>query len=130
MQLHITNRQWCDFVVWTQGRLDKMGNPETKEGFIVITRIYKSAETLEKWNKMKSKLENFFREDLAPEIVDSRVDRNMKIRQPLYRVEAGKRLLAKKAEKGQGEPTKTRKGKSARKLLFEDELPAKKARED
>jgi len=92
MQLHITNRSWCDFVVWTQGPLNDLGEPETPEGHIITIRIYKSAETLEKWETVKEKLIRFFLQDLAPEIVDSRVSRNMKIRQPGYRVEAKRRL--------------------------------------
>ena len=37
---------------------------------------------------MKEKLDKFYMEDLAPEIIDSRIKRNMEYRQSKYRMDA------------------------------------------
>jgi len=62
MQLYVTERKWCDYVVWSPNG-------------IFIERINKSAATDVDWNSLKLKLEKFWLEDLAPELVDSRFER-------------------------------------------------------
>jgi hypothetical protein len=65
-QLHVANRSWCDFVVWTQGPEAAGGSSSTAmkfekpEGFIHVTRIQKNENTLEKWNTIRNKMEKFF----------------------------------------------------------------------
>jgi uncharacterized protein YdaU (DUF1376 family) len=90
MQLHITNRAWCDFAVWTQGTAGT--------GHLLVLRITKDA-TLNRWNEMKPKLIRFFEQDLVPEIVDSMFDKNMGYRQPDYRAEAIESYLKEQEEK-------------------------------
>ncbi len=63
MQLHVTNKSWCDFVVWTPS-------------FLHIERIYKGTETQTLWNQITPILISFWENELAPEIVDSRAARN------------------------------------------------------
>lgn len=44
MQLHVSGRQWCDFVVWTQGQMVISNGKETPanpNGYIVVLRILK-----------------------------------------------------------------------------------------
>jgi exodeoxyribonuclease (lambda-induced) len=65
MQLFVTQRQWCDFFVYT-----------TVGTF--TERIFWNPESIEIWKTMKEKLETFWIEDLAPEIVDSRLGRGYK----------------------------------------------------
>jgi len=62
MQLHVTNRTWCDFFIWTP-----------KGHF--IERIFKNVATEKQWVKMKKNMEYFWENDLAPELVDSRFAR-------------------------------------------------------
>lgn len=63
MQLHVTKKSWCDFVVWTPT-------------FLHIERIHRNADTEKLWDTISPILATFWEEELAPEIVDSRVDRN------------------------------------------------------
>ncbi len=72
MQLMITGRVYCDYFVWTP-----MGH--------FTERIYREeAESV--WVKMMPKLCKFWEEDLAPELVDSRLARGFKeCRIPAYR---------------------------------------------
>ncbi|ODM88232.1 hypothetical protein Ocin01_18450, partial [Orchesella cincta] len=65
-QLHVTKRMWCDYVVWTPND-------------IFIQRIERNEETASTWEKMKMKLQKFWTEDLAPELVDSRLEGATKI---------------------------------------------------
>ncbi|OXA44368.1 hypothetical protein Fcan01_20995 [Folsomia candida] len=101
MQLHITRRIFCDLVVWTQGpmtRNELTGEdcPITKEGHLIRIRIYRDGETQKRWDKIRLKLTRFFLEDYGPELVDSRIDRNMGYRQPLYRKQKIDELADKK----------------------------------
>jgi hypothetical protein len=89
MQLHTTERVWCDFIIWTQGPTDPTNsnvflNPA---GDILVTRILRS-DTNELWQRMSDKLLRFWSCDLAPEIVDSRRARRDGYRQPSYREDA------------------------------------------
>jgi hypothetical protein len=95
MQLHVSQRQWCDFIVWTQGpmRPDDDTVPKCLDGFIIVIRIYRNEDTLKYWELMKPKLLQFYREDFAPELKDPRFDRNMGYKQPEYRLKA---MLAQK----------------------------------
>jgi hypothetical protein len=89
MQLHVSQREWCDFVVWTQGPSDSEDNSQfaNPKGTIIITRIFRT-DTNDVWLTMSQKLIRFWEEDLAPEIVDSRRARRDGYRQPLYRLNA------------------------------------------
>ncbi|ODM95241.1 hypothetical protein Ocin01_11442, partial [Orchesella cincta] len=79
-QLHVTKRMWCDYVVWTPND-------------IFIQRIERNEETASTWEKMKMKLQKFWTEDLAPELVDSRLERGYKdYRCPESRLVGRKRL--------------------------------------
>lgn len=62
MQLYVTGRQWCDYFVWSE------------HGHF-IERINRTAETDALWTKMERKMEKFWEEDVAPELVDSRFER-------------------------------------------------------
>jgi len=62
MQLYVTERKWCDFFVWTPF------------GYF-LERVDRTPETDDTWNLMKEKLVDFWRTDLAPELVDSRFER-------------------------------------------------------
>jgi len=88
MQLHITGREWCDYFIWS------------KYGFY-LERICRSTETETLWNNMEIKLEKFWMEDLAPELVDSRFDRGYtEYRCPQMRVaERQKKAQKKKISK-------------------------------
>lgn len=103
MQLHITGRDFCDVVVWTQGGTTSDATQEeipiVPEGHILIIRVMRNDETLKVWERMREKLTIFFNEDLGPEIVDSRYERNLGYRQPPYRFAAIEAAAAKKAEK-------------------------------
>ena len=83
MQLHVTGKQWCDFVVYSfkEGAVREEFEP-------FIERIYANDTTLATWNDMQQKLVRFYMEDLAPEIIDSWILRNMDIRQPQYHLDA------------------------------------------
>ncbi|ODM87997.1 Alkaline nuclease [Orchesella cincta] len=86
-QLHITNRMWCDYVVWTPNDL-------------FVQRIERNVETLAHWEAMKMKLKKFWFEDLAPELVDSRLQRNYKdYRCPVSRSVGRAKLLASREKR-------------------------------
>jgi len=73
-QLEITDREWCDFVVWTpQG--------------IHVERIYRDRDVFF-FNAMLPKLERFYKLSLLPEIVDARLPRELPIREPDFVFEA------------------------------------------
>ncbi|OXA47309.1 hypothetical protein Fcan01_17579 [Folsomia candida] len=83
MQIYVTNRQWCDFFVWTP------------VGYH-LERISRSNDTDKLWETMKINMEYFWDNDLAPELVDSRFDRGY----TEYRCpESRKDAVAKKANK-------------------------------
>ncbi|KAI4454827.1 exonuclease phage-type/recb c-terminal domain-containing protein [Holotrichia oblita] len=66
-QLNITKKEFCDFIIFT------------KDDFHV-ERIFKDREL---WHEqMLPKLQSFYRECILPEIIDGRVPRGMKIRDP------------------------------------------------
>jgi len=88
MQLHVSGRQWCDFIVWTQGSLSPDNNPSNPAGVIIVFRVNRDHETLAQWELMVPKLLKFYRTELAPEITDSRFFRNMGYRQPEHRLNA------------------------------------------
>lgn len=99
-QLHITGRKWCDFIIWTQGPLEETtGKPINPDREMHVTRVYRSDETLQKWNAIRDKLKKFYLEDYAPEIVDSMFHRNMGYRQPTYRLEAYRLAQKNKTDK-------------------------------
>ncbi len=58
MQLHITGRLWCDYMVWS-------------ENGSVIIRLHKDSRTEAVWINMCKKLIAFWENDFAPELVDS-----------------------------------------------------------
>lgn len=73
-QLNITQREWCDFVVYTAANE------------LFVERIYKDDAF---WNtSMVPKLTRFYEECILPEIADSRVIRQLRIRDPDYIVMA------------------------------------------
>ena len=79
-QLHITRREICYFVTWTpQG--------------IAVEKIYRDDKF---WEKMFPKLKHFYATAVLPELVDSRLNRSMEIREPdhvLLAQEKKKRFL-------------------------------------
>lgn len=78
-QLHITRRNVCIFVVWTEVDM-KVEQIEKDDAF---------------WEKnMKDKLKKFYFDCMLPEIIDSRLDRKMNIREPEYILEAIQRKEA------------------------------------
>ncbi|XP_063222664.1 uncharacterized protein LOC134531069 [Bacillus rossius redtenbacheri] len=80
-QLNITGRELCDFVI------------ATPKDFY-IERIEKD-EFFWK-NTMLPKLEKFYLQCMLPEIVDSRIKRNLKVRDPLYIIQAQEKFRNKK----------------------------------
>lgn len=83
-QMNITGRSFCDFVVLTE-----------KDFF--TERIFRD---LNLWtNSMLPKLRTFYLQCMLPEIVDSRIKRNMKIRDPPYIIQAREKLQNKKKTK-------------------------------
>jgi hypothetical protein len=111
MQLHVSQRQYCDFVVWTQGPPmpgdDKI--PLNREGHIIVIRILRDEQTLSKWQEILPKLIRFYREDLAPELIDPRFKRNMGYRQPEYRLSALRQREQNPPKKRTSRPPKRRK---------------------
>lgn len=72
-QLHITQKKYCIFAVWTP--------------YGIKYTIVKRDDTF--WEvKMLPSLKRFYEDCLVPEIIDSRVARNMPIREPQYIIEA------------------------------------------
>ena len=65
-QLHITNRQYCLFTLWTPSS-------------IKIIRVERDDKFWD--DKMKGELVSFYHNCLCPEIIDSRYNRNMPIRE-------------------------------------------------
>ncbi|XP_070151996.1 LOW QUALITY PROTEIN: uncharacterized protein [Polyergus mexicanus] len=75
-QLHITQRQYCIFALWTPLGL--------KMEKIIRDDIF--------WTEnMVSKLIQFYEDCILPELLDPRVERNMPIREPEYIIEAKRR---------------------------------------
>src|SRR5580765_7149766 len=72
-QLHITQRKYCIFAVWTPFGFK----------YTIVVRDDRFWET-----KMLSQLKRFYEDCLVPEIIDSRAARNMPIREPQYVIEA------------------------------------------
>lgn len=74
-QLHITKKTKCLFAIWT-------GDDNKLKTEIIL-------KDDEFWlNVMKEKLITFYTECMLPELVDPRIPRNMKIRDPVYIQEA------------------------------------------
>ena len=71
-QLHISGRKYCIFILYTQKGI-KYVREEYDELF---------------WKKMEPKLTTFYMNCLLPEIIDSRIRRNMPIREPEYILQA------------------------------------------
>lgn len=93
MQIYVTNRQWCDFFVWTP------------VGYH-LERITRNDDTDKLWEIMQLNMEYFWENDLAPELVDSRFERGFNN----YRCpESRKDAVAKKASKNalNSAPSKT-----------------------
>ncbi|XP_077274118.1 uncharacterized protein LOC143903921 [Temnothorax americanus] len=72
-QLHITQRKYCIFALWTPFGLK----------YTIVERDDRFWET-----KMLSLLKRFYENCLVPEIIDSRAARKMPIREPQYIIEA------------------------------------------
>lgn len=83
MQLFTTGRKWIDFFVWTP-----------KGSF--LQRIYRNEDTEKQWQGIKAKLVDFWREEMAPEIVDSRYIRGREYRCPREREESREKMKAKR----------------------------------
>lgn len=84
-QLHITKRKFCYFAIWT---------PKSMR-YVIVERDD------EFWkDKMLMKLARFFHHCLVPEVIDSRLQRSMPVRNPAYILEAIKhrdQLLKRKS---------------------------------
>ena len=80
-QLHITQRKFCLFVLWTpRGLLDEYIERDDKF-----------------WKEMmQPKLTAFYMDCLLPELIDSRYRRCMPIRNPMYIIEAQEKAAQKK----------------------------------
>ena len=72
-QLHLTGANLCYFIVWTPCRM-------SIEKINFDTRFWEE--------RMLPKLQRFYLNCLLPELVDSRMSRNMQIREPEYILEA------------------------------------------
>ena len=83
-QLHITNRLYCIFVLWTK-----------KE--VKTVRIEKD-DTFWK-SHMEEKLKAFYLDCLLPELIDPRHPRSMPIRNPAYILEAQRKKKDKQEKK-------------------------------
>jgi hypothetical protein len=101
MQLYCTKRDWCDFVVYYANEL----NTDERISIERITR----EETDIVWKQIAPKLERFFIEDLAPEIVNSRKNRNMPFMQPEYRETAIEECRKRKSESQSSSSSKKQK---------------------
>jgi len=97
-QLHYSNRKECIFAVYTE-----------KEPFIKIEIIQRDEEFYK--NEMESKLVQFYRECLLPELADPMHKRKLKIREPKFILDA----IAEKEKasaKGAGTARRTPKNKA------------------
>ncbi len=84
MQIYVTGRQWCDYFVWSE------------HGHF-MERVFRTPETDILWSKMERKLEKFWDENVAPELVDSRFERGYsEYRCPQSRENARKKKNASK----------------------------------
>lgn len=83
-QLHITNRNYCIFAIWTS-----LG--------IKIEKIMRDKAFWQE--KMLPRLKLFYETCILQEIVDPRHERNMSIRDPQYILDAKKTKETKKMEK-------------------------------
>lgn len=72
IMLNVTRRKTCIFAVWTDVDL-KIEIIEEDKAF---------------WNEMENKLTRFYFDCLLPEIIDSRLDRQMEIKEPEYILDA------------------------------------------
>jgi hypothetical protein len=87
MQIYVTGRKWCDYFIWSE------------HGHF-IQRVHRNDETDKLWSKMEKKLVKFWEDDLAPEIVDSRMERGWsQYRCPQYREAERARKVASKQKK-------------------------------
>lgn len=78
-QLNVTERNWCDLIVYTS----------CKE--IFVERIFVDKEL---WlNIMLPQLTRFYMECLLPEIADSRIAREMRVRDPDYIIQAREKKI-------------------------------------
>lgn len=80
-QLNIAKREWCDFVVFT------------RKGELFIERIVRDEAF---WKLLLQKLVEFYMGCILPEIVDSRLVRGLKIRDPPSVIDAQRRLQEKR----------------------------------
>lgn len=81
-QLHITGREFCEFIVYANQKIH-------------VQRIHSDNDF---WRtEMEPLLTRFYNECVLPELVDSRLDRNMKIKDPPYILDAiNKRKIKQK----------------------------------
>lgn len=84
-QLHITRREYCNFVVWTPKGI-KIEKIKRNDSFWSV--------------KMIHKLEQFYLDCILPELVDPRKTRNMPMRNPPYILAAIKKKKEKLTRKG------------------------------
>ncbi|CAD6241446.1 GSCOCG00009254001-RA-CDS, partial [Cotesia congregata] len=84
-QLHVTNRQFCYFAVFTPNHLK------------ISELVSKDDDFWE--NKIKNKLNKFYYSALIDEIVDSRLARSMPIREAAFTIEARAKKSQKDADK-------------------------------
>ena len=81
-QLHISGRQTCILIIWTP----------------LGMKSYTIEKDDEFWKKMEPRLTEFYFDCLLPEIVDSRIARNMEIREPDSVVNARKSTTKRKLD--------------------------------
>lgn len=79
-QLHISNKRSCILAVWTGSNFP-----------LKVEYILRDDKFWEE--KMKMKLTHFYMDCILPELIDPRVTRSMKVREPSYILSAAKRPL-------------------------------------
>ena len=90
-QLHITDRKYCIFYLWTTKRLKS----------IKVERNYAF------WKReMEPKLVQFYLECMLPELIDSRYNRCMSIREPQFILAERAREKPKSLKKRKRSPSK------------------------
>ncbi|XP_060803394.1 uncharacterized protein LOC132902430 [Amyelois transitella] len=94
-QIHIAQRKTCIFAVWTN----------------VDMKIEMIEEDLLFWNDMEEKLIKFYFSCLLPELIDSRLDRQMEIKEPKHILEAIENRNTKEVKRKLDETTRETKRK-------------------
>lgn len=113
-QLNIAKKESCLFVIWTPF------------GF-----IYEEIQRDEKfWDEIKPKLKRFYMDCLLPEILDPRVPRGLKIKDPQYILDAKENALKKKSESSQEKKKPAKKSTTGRRKVSKEKKKQPKRLEE